>query len=89
MHLVRGKLLVKKSFTSKKGTPIPTIQILSQSQTFAKVIEIVDFDNQVNGTELGTTIQLPVRISARTSERTGRSYLNYVVDGKPEVMKSV
>lgn len=87
MQFVKGVLLHKKQFTTKKGNQIPVVSVLDENKTFSQVIDITDFDNYVNGAALGDVVVLPVRVKAVTSDK-GNSYINYVVAGEPLNSKS-
>ena len=69
MQILRGTLLHKKSFTSKKGNTIPVISVLDASENFTKVIDITDFDNEAASYNVGDEIELAFRSTANVSER--------------------
>lgn len=86
MIFIEGTLLHKKSFKSKKGQEIPVVSLLDKYDSHSQVIDITDFDNQINGLEIGKEIRVPVKSRAGVSDR-GNAYINYVSAGVPtEVM---
>lgn len=87
MQFIEGKLLHKKSVKIKTGTrageDLPVISILDDYDSHSMVVDITDFDNHVNGMELGKTIRLPIRSRAGVSQK-GNPYINYVTAGRPQ-----
>lgn len=80
MHYIEGVVLHRKSFQSKKGKEIPVVSILDEYEKFSQVVDITDFDNNVNGVSKGIKVRLPVRIRPGVSDR-GNAFINYVSAG--------
>jgi hypothetical protein len=80
MQYVKGKLLHRKQFKTKRNKEILVISILDENEKFSQVLDITDFDNYTNGTELGSKIWVPVKVKAVVSQK-GNLYLNYVTAG--------
>lgn len=82
MQFIEGTLLHKKSFQSKKGNTIPVVSVLDEYSKFSQVVDITDFDNQINGLEVGKRVRIPIKSRAGVSDR-GNPYINYVSAGVP------
>jgi hypothetical protein len=85
MQYLEGVLLHKKQVPTKKGTMLDVVSILDEvpdGKSSPKVRDVTDFDNYVNGVEIGKTVFIPVKVREGVSAK-GNAYINYITAGPP------
>ena len=88
MFKFQGVVLNKKEMKSKKGVRFGLVSVLDQSEKYSIVRDVADFDNFLMDIPVNTTVEFPVNLNVNVSEKTGRAFLNCVVQAEPVVVEA-